>query len=144
MELYAQLAQLRKMSSLDLRKLWIQTFGKEPPAAYSVSLLATRLATYFKKKEGGAAESDTDLLESFLQTKYVSRKSYKQYFPKPGTTRSRYYKGKEHIVNETRQGFEYDGKLYKSYSAIASEITGQRRSGLIFFGLHGTRKGASR
>lgn len=32
-------------------------------------------------------------------------------------------------------GFEYDGKLYKSLSSIAREVTGTRWNGFAFFGL---------
>jgi hypothetical protein len=32
-------------------------------------------------------------------------------------------------------GFEYDGRQYRSLSAIAIEITGTRWNGFLFFGL---------
>ena len=34
-------------------------------------------------------------------------------------------------------GFEYDGRLFKSLSAIAREVTGTRWNGLAFFGIAG-------
>jgi hypothetical protein len=33
-------------------------------------------------------------------------------------------------------GFEYEGRKYKSLSAIAAEITGTRWNGFLFFGLN--------
>lgn len=124
--LYQKLAELKKMSSLELRKLWAETFGKEAPNAYSVSMLATRLGTYFKNNTHALQESTLSTPKSKLIKYHLT----------PGVQRTRYYKGKAYVVRETQQGLEFQGQLYKSYSAIAMEITGQRRSGLIFFGLN--------
>jgi hypothetical protein len=33
------------------------------------------------------------------------------------------------------EGFEYDGRMFKSLSAVAREITGTRWNGKVFFGL---------
>jgi hypothetical protein len=33
------------------------------------------------------------------------------------------------------KGFEWNGRPYRSLSAIAREVTGQRWNGLLFFGL---------
>jgi hypothetical protein len=38
-------------------------------------------------------------------------------------------------------GFEYDGKPYKSLSAIARAITGTRWNGWLFFGLRKQGRG---
>ena len=37
-------------------------------------------------------------------------------------------------------GFEYDGKLYKSLSAIAREVTGTKWNGFLFFGCADERR----
>ena len=37
------------------------------------------------------------------------------------------------------EGFEYQGRPYKSLSAVARTITGTRWNGLVFFGLKGQR-----
>ena len=34
-------------------------------------------------------------------------------------------------------GFEYDGRTYRSLSAVAKRITGQQWNGFLFFGLKG-------
>lgn len=122
--LYQQLAELKQKSSFELREIWLETFGREAPNAYSVALLATRLAAHRIAQATEAA-----------QPKPSGRRSRIQYFPQPGTQRTRYYKGKAYVVRETQQGFEFNGQLYQSYSAIALEITGNRRSGLTFFKL---------
>jgi hypothetical protein len=55
--------------------------------------------------------------------------------PQPGTLLTREYKGKVHVVKVLGDGFEYDGRKYKSLSKIATEIAGTRWNGFVFFGL---------
>jgi hypothetical protein len=43
--------------------------------------------------------------------------------------------GQRHEVTATEGGFEYNGRRYKSLSAIAKAITGAQWSGPQFFGL---------
>lgn len=54
----------------------------------------------------------------------------------PGTILTRYFKGIKHevLVNDD-DTFTYNGDRYKSLSAIASQITGTKVSGVFFFGL---------
>ena len=39
------------------------------------------------------------------------------------------------FLNSLKDGFEFDGQVYKSLSAIALEITGRKISGKEFFGV---------
>jgi hypothetical protein len=55
--------------------------------------------------------------------------------PKPGATMSRPYRGHDIRVTVLEKGFEWQGRPYRSLSAIAREVTGQRWNGLLFFGL---------
>lgn len=52
-----------------------------------------------------------------------------------GTKLVREFKGKRYSVTVIQNGYEYNGKKYKSLSAIANEITGTRWNGKKFFGL---------
>ncbi|MEO1610665.1 MAG: DUF2924 domain-containing protein, partial [Pseudomonadota bacterium] len=45
------------------------------------------------------------------------------------------------VVTVTADGFEWQGRPYKSLSAIARAITGTRWNGFIFFGLKSRRRG---
>jgi len=54
----------------------------------------------------------------------------------------REYQGAEHCVTVQAAGFEYQGRPYKSLSAIARAITGTRWNGLVFFGIR--RSGGGR
>jgi hypothetical protein len=55
--------------------------------------------------------------------------------PLPGTLITRMYKGRQLQVRVVTQGFEYEGELFKSLSAVAKKITGSHWSGNKFFNL---------
>ena len=53
----------------------------------------------------------------------------------PGTRFVRIWKGCRYEVLAQEKGFEYDGRIFRSLSAVAREITGTRWNGRLFFGL---------
>ena len=55
--------------------------------------------------------------------------------PQIGTALSRQYHGQQIVVHIAHDGFEFQGRHYRSLSAIAREVTGTRWNGLAFFGL---------
>jgi len=55
--------------------------------------------------------------------------------PIPGTVITKEYKGENYQVKMLEKGFEYNGKIYKTLSAIAKEITGAHWNGYLFFNL---------
>ena len=59
-----------------------------------------------------------------------------------GTRLIREWQGVEYLVTVTVDGFDWQGRPYKSLSAIARTITGTRWNGWIFFGLKNHRRGA--
>lgn len=62
--------------------------------------------------------------------------------PKPGGVLSRPYRGHDIRVTVLEKGFEWQGRPYRSLSAVAQAVTGQKWNGLLFFGLT-ERKGRS-
>lgn len=56
-------------------------------------------------------------------------------FPKPGSVLRREYKGRAVVVRVLPRGFEYEGEVYRSLTAIARKITGAHWNGVSFFGL---------
>ena len=61
--------------------------------------------------------------------------------PPPGTILHRPYKGEVLQVKILRDGFAFEGKVYKTLSAVAKAITGSHCSGYLFFRL--SPKGAA-
>jgi hypothetical protein len=55
--------------------------------------------------------------------------------PMPGAVLSRDYRGKQICVTVLPNGFEHDGTVYKSLSAVAKAVTGSHWNGYGFFGL---------
>jgi len=60
--------------------------------------------------------------------------------PIVGTRLIREWQGVEHVVTVTADGFDWQGRPYKSLSAIARAITGTRWNGWVFFGLKNHRR----
>ena len=55
--------------------------------------------------------------------------------PPPGNCIERDYKGRTIRVLVIADGFEYEGKRYRSLSAIAKAVTGSHMNGFLFFQL---------
>ena len=55
--------------------------------------------------------------------------------PMPGAVLTRVFKGHEHHVTVLPNGFEYNGELYRSLSAVAHAISGSHWNGFHFFGI---------
>jgi hypothetical protein len=53
----------------------------------------------------------------------------------PGTRLMREWNGRSHAVDVTTDGFVFDGKTYRSLTAVAKRITGVQWPGPRFFGL---------
>jgi hypothetical protein len=55
--------------------------------------------------------------------------------PPPGSIITRVYKGVTLRVTVLESGFEFEGEVYKSLSAVAKKITGSHCNGFLFFRL---------
>jgi hypothetical protein len=55
--------------------------------------------------------------------------------PIPGTVLTRKYRGQQVEVKVLPNGFDYDGQIYRSLSAVAKVVTGSHWNGHLFFGL---------
>jgi len=55
--------------------------------------------------------------------------------PRPGGILTRTFQGKEIKVQVLDAGFGYEGKTWRSLSAIAKAVTGTSWNGFLFFGL---------
>ena len=55
--------------------------------------------------------------------------------PIPGTVITKEYKNAKYQVKVLEKGFEYNGKIFKTLSAIAQDITRSHWNGYLFFNL---------
>src|SRR6266571_3321452 len=138
----AQLAALKTAPVADLKNKWRDLFDSEPPH-YNRRFLENRLAYRIQELAYGGLSEDAierlDALADQLEGKKPKRPSPLQNRPIAGTRLIREWKGIEHCVTVRQDDFEYQGRPYKSLSAIARNITGTRWNGLVFFGLKNTR-----
>jgi Protein of unknown function (DUF2924) len=138
----AQLAALKTAPVATLKQKWRDLFEREPPP-YNRRFLESRLAYRIQELAYGGLKPETiERLEAIadeLEGKGSRRRSSLQHRPIAGTRLIREWKGVEHCVTVRDEDFEYQGRPYKSLSAIARGITGTRWNGLVFFGLKNQR-----
>src|SRR6185503_2918728 len=73
--------------------------------------------------------------EEFDGGNVVTRRTRLNDRPIAGTTLIREWDGIEHCVTVLQEGYEYQGRPFKSLSAVARAITSTRWNGWVFFGL---------
>lgn len=137
---YLKLGRLAGMSAEDLNQEWARRYGAPAPNLSSELL---RLGIGYKLQEkrlGGIGRRTRLLLKQVVERS--SEEADKKPMPRkltPGTRLVRDWHGVGHTVIVLDEGFEFDGKHWKSLTAVARAITGSHWSGNAFFGL--TRAG---
>ena len=137
-----QLAELQDMPYPVLKEKWRSLYGTEPPA-YKRQHMIRRLAYRIQELAYGGLSDETKAeLERIAeederqrQGAQAKKRKPKGTHPTPGTRLIRQWKGRRYEVTAIQDGFEYDGRRYRSLSAIAKAITGAHWSGPQFFGL---------
>jgi len=141
-----QLAMLQQATTAELKQRWREMFGNNPPS-FSRTYLQSRLAYRIQELAYGGLKPETvsrleALGEKLDGGNVVLRRSRADDHPLPGTRLVREHKGVQHVVTVLPDGFEYQGRPYRSLSAIARAITGTRWNGWTFFGLNRQRGAA--
>ena len=160
-----QIEEVQRMTVRELHEKYREVFGEESRSNHR-QFLIRRIAWRLQAlAEGGLSErahqraleiaNDADLRirapKNFLKPEgndeadrtVVSRLQgcKDERLPMPGTELTREYKGQRVVVRVLDEGFEYNGQRYRSLSSIASEVTGVRWNGFLFFGLNGGKEG---
>lgn len=73
-------------------------------------------------------------------TRHSFRPSDDARLPMPGSLLTRIYNGRKIIVSILDDGFEFEGKPFRSLSAIAKAVTGSHWNGFLFFGIGGGKE----
>ena len=140
MSTLSELAALPGKTTPELNQMWRKLFESDPPQAgkdYLVRRLAYRVQELACGSLSGAT---TTLLDGLRQNPVPGKTPAKAEVatPAPGARMIREWQGTEHVVAVLDDGFEYQGRKFKSLSSVAKAITGTHWSGPLFFGL---RKG---
>jgi hypothetical protein len=150
-----EVTALRRLTPQQLRARYAEVFGEETAArnkAWLVKRIAWRLQALAEgdlseraRKRAAELANDADLRLNPPRTRPLPETApepaetvvlpfqpdYR--LPPPGTVLSRPYKGEEVRVMVLAQGFEYQGRAYKSLSAVAKAVTGSHCNGYLFF-----------
>ena len=150
-----EIAVLKHMTVTELRGRYAQVFGEETRSHHK-DFLVKRIAWRLQSQAEGdlserarvrAAElaNDADIRMSPPRRAAgpnpdrtvvaTLRISADKRLPMPGTVLTRQYKGRTVIMTILPNGFEYDGKVYRSLSAVATAVTGTHWNGYHFFNL---------
>ncbi len=143
-----QLATLETLSMEQLHEKWRDLYGGEPPR-YKRQFLIKRLAYRIQELfYGGLSEAAKTRLQQVARDDSVARVESRtsgvaqgQADILPGTRFVRIWKDRRYEVLAHPNGFEYDGRMFRSLSAVAREITGTRWNGRLFFGLKKDNRG---
>jgi len=155
-----EVAALKRLSVAELRARYAEVTGEATRCRHK-QYLVRRVAWHLQANEEGglserarrrarelAAESDVRLTAGRLKpadgpTKVAAIDiSPDERLPMPGQTVFRKYKGRDIEVRVLPNGFEYEGDIYRSLSAVAKAVTGTHWNGYHFFKL-GKKGGGS-
>jgi hypothetical protein len=144
-DVLARLAALNRASTAELKAQWRQLFQTEPPP-YNKRHLQTRLGYRIQElTHGGLKPATVERLEALgedLDGGNITRRRIRtDRKPIAGTRLIREWQDVEHTVVVLRDGYEWEGRPYRSLSAIARAITNVRWNGWVFFGLKNQRSG---
>jgi len=139
----ARLAALKTTPTPDLKQQWRDLFETEPPP-YNRRFLESRLAYRIQELAYGGLKPETiERLEALGEQldggNVVLRRIRADAKPISGTRLIREWQGVEHCVTVRDHDYEYQGRPYKSLSAVARAITGTRWNGWVFFALKSRR-----
>ncbi len=147
----ARIEELRTLPLPVLRERYREAHdGKEAPCTNRYYLWR-RLAYRMQEYELGGLSQDAlvkidGLSSSLAQTPRASRSRgpveppspadrRERRLPAPGTLIRREYKDRTVTVKVLEGGFEYEGRVFRSLSGVAKEVTGDHWNGFLFFNL---------
>ncbi|MGE0666171.1 MAG: DUF2924 domain-containing protein [Sphingomonadales bacterium] len=145
-DILAEIASFKTMDVKALKQRWRDLFDTEPPA-YNRRFLESRLAYRVQELAYGGLKPDViarlEALGEQLDGGNVTvRKKRADDRPIAGTRLVREWQGVEHHVTVLVDGYEWQGRPFKSLSAVARAITGTRWNGWTFFGIRRSGAGA--
>lgn len=162
--LFKEIQGLYRMTVRQLREKYIEVFGEESRAfhkeflrkriAWRIQALAEGDLSERARRRAHELANDADLRirtphkptdAGMIQEKARTTTSRMPNgrdprLPMPGTLLAREYQGRDIMVKVLDNDFEFEGRRYKSLSAIAREVTGTKWNGFLFFGIDQNRR----
>ena len=154
----AQVHALSGMSVAQLRDRWREVFGQETRQRHRIYMIrrlawklqADQLPQLTPEQEARVAAHRRELealppsewfpragrhkrAATAPQERHRATQNHRAI--SPGSVLTREFRGRQVAVKVLDRGFEFEGRVYRSLSAIATEITGTSWNGWAFFGL---------
>ena len=128
------LGVLQKLDREALLERWRKAFPGPVPKHLSRPLMVRALAWQVQASaSGGLSASTARKLRALARGKPQARGASA---PLPSGSRlAREWNGRTHVVDVSEDGYVWQGRIFRSLSAVAREITGAHWSGPRFFGL---------
>lgn len=147
-DVLTELAALKAMTVPELQGKWRVMFGEHAPNA-SRGNLELRIGYRIQELAHGGIKPATrrtlDALAAEVASGPPGPLIADPRRPIPGTKLVREWEGEEKVVTVLTDGFEWQGRRFKSLSAAVRAITGSHWNGWKFFGLaHGAEGEARR
>ncbi|QNN23357.1 DUF2924 domain-containing protein [Planctomycetales bacterium ZRK34] len=158
LNIHQEISALRRMTPAQLRDKYAEVFGETVRTGnkpYLIKRIAWRLQCLIEGDISQRARRRAEELaqgadirvsvpktkpitesSSFRTTTHSVRMNDDERLPTPGTIITRPYKGRLIKVEVLTHGFECDGKVYRSLSAVAKAVTGSHCNGFAFFRLN--------
>jgi hypothetical protein len=128
--------EFAKKPTLALRGNYKQAFGKDPAGLSRDAMIKALVAGATARKSDAPAASRSS--EARPAPAGTTRRTGARdpRLPAPGTVIERTYKGKTYRVKVGEHDFTYEGKAYRSLTAVAKAATGHSSiSGTLWFGV---------
>jgi hypothetical protein len=151
--LLREIKLLKDMNIKELQGRYVELFGEPKEPINNRAYLVKRIAYRLQELEyGGLAEKSKNKAQELIKVydpvnnKALrfgeSSSSVSEMFPQrdkrvpiPGSIISKNYKGQLIQVKVLEKGFEYNGKIYRTLTAVAKAITNASWNGFAFFNL---------
>ena len=129
---------IAQLSTTELRQKWAECWGIQPHRYIRREMLEKSLIFKMREMAGAGLNHHQQAQLGRLVQAYKKNPNCfdeTRVNLKPGTRLSRMWNGKKYSVMTLADGFEYNNQEYTSLSEIATQITGTRWNGWVFFGL---------
>ena len=149
-----EIMTLKDKSLEELREKYKELFDGQKPSSNNKVFLWRKLAYRMQELTyGGLSVETQDRINELIKlydpvnnkslrpgepapkTGKKKSASHDRRLPIPGTVITKEYKGRSLAVKVLEGGFEFNGQIYKSLTAIAKEVTGAHWNGYLFFNL---------
>ncbi|MBU2501132.1 DUF2924 domain-containing protein [bacterium] len=156
-----EITALKRMTVPELRRKYAQVFGEDTTSRHKEYLIRRIVWRLQVNQEGGLSErakrrardlaTESDVRLTAPRPRPVAPGSgtaptplefpQDDRLPMPGAIITRRYKNRTVEVRVLPRGFEYEGEVYRTLSAVAKKVTGTHWNGYGFFRL-GQRESA--